>query len=154
MSILKRQVNSSSNFASFFIVMTHNSSVNFKFVHFLLRIKGSIQSPNFETFKWFGENLRYCSCYFPNHKSVFLQVLHHFSLSWKMTPLAFFKSNVIYFAQKEPMKVKIWEFRMLRSKFILKSWDETVTLSSYSWISENSRSNLNCKFHFSKDPVH
>ena len=45
-SILNWQVNSSSNFASFFIVMTHNSPVN-KLMHFLLRIKGSHQSPNF-----------------------------------------------------------------------------------------------------------
>ena len=41
MSILERQVNSSSNFASFFIVITHNSSV---FIHFWLCIKGSHQS--------------------------------------------------------------------------------------------------------------
>ena len=36
MSILKRKVNSSSSFASFFIVMTHNSFVNFKLILFLL----------------------------------------------------------------------------------------------------------------------
>ena len=27
--------------------------------------------------------------------------------SWKITPLYFFRSNVIYFAQKEPIKVEI-----------------------------------------------
>ena len=80
MSILKRQVNSSSNFASFLIVMTHNSSVNFKLIHFLLWIKGSYQSPNFETFQCFGKNLQNSSCHFPNHKSVLLQVLHHSSV--------------------------------------------------------------------------
>ena len=47
MSILKRQFSSSSIFASFFIVITHNSSVNFKLIHFLLRTKGSHQSSNF-----------------------------------------------------------------------------------------------------------
>ena len=36
MSILNWHVNSSSSFASFFIVMTHNSPVNFKLIHFLL----------------------------------------------------------------------------------------------------------------------
>ena len=40
MSILKRQVSSSSIFVSFFIVMTHNFSVNFKLIHFLLWTKG------------------------------------------------------------------------------------------------------------------
>ena len=47
MSILNWQVNSSSNFALFFTVMTQNSPVNFKLIHFLLWIKGSYQSPNF-----------------------------------------------------------------------------------------------------------
>ena len=107
MSILKRQVSSLSNFASFFIVMTCNSSVSFKLIRFLLRIKGSHQSPNFETFGCFGENFPISSCHFPNHKSVFLQILHHFSVSWKRTSLYLFRSNVIYFAQKEPIKVKI-----------------------------------------------
>ena len=70
MSILKWQVNSSSNFASFFIVMTHNFSVDFKLTLFLLWIKGSHQYANFETFNCSGENLPYSSCHFPNHKSV------------------------------------------------------------------------------------
>ena len=34
--------------------------------------------------------------------------MHH-SSSWKVTPLYFFRSNIIYFAQKEPMKVQIFE---------------------------------------------
>ena len=59
MSILKRQVNCSSNFASFFNVMTHNSFVNFKLIPFLLWIKRPQQTPNFETFKYSGENLQY-----------------------------------------------------------------------------------------------
>ena len=107
MSILKWQVNSSSDFASFFIVMKRNSSVNFELILFLLWIKGSHQSPNFETFKCSGENLPYSSCHFPNHKSVFLQILHHSSVSWKITPPHFFRSNILYFAQNEPIKVKI-----------------------------------------------
>ena len=100
-SILKRQFNYSSNFASFFIVMTHNSSVKFKLKHFLLWIKGSHQSPNFETFKCSCENLPYSSCHFPNHKSVFLQILHYSSVSRKY----FFRSNVKYFVQKESIQV-------------------------------------------------
>ena len=49
------------------------------------------------------------SCHSPSNKSVFLQILHHSSLQWKITPLYFFSSNNIYFAQKEPMKVKNFE---------------------------------------------
>ena len=99
--MLKWLVNSSSNFASSFIVMTHNSSVNFKLRHFLLWTKGSHQCPNFDTFKWSSENLPNSPCHFPNHKSVFLQTLHHSSVSWTITPLYFFSSNNKYFGQKE-----------------------------------------------------
>ena len=31
------------------------------------------------------------------------------SVSWKIIPLYFFSSNIIYFAQKEPIKMKIFE---------------------------------------------
>ena len=95
MSILKCQVNSSSNFASFFIVMTHDSSVDFKLILFLLWIKGSHQNSNFETFICSGENLLYSSCHFPNHKPIFLQILNHPSVSSKITPLHFFRSNIV-----------------------------------------------------------
>ena len=34
---------------------------------------------------------------------------HHSSISWKITPLYFFSSSNIYFAQKKPIKVNIFE---------------------------------------------
>ena len=108
MSIFKWQINSSSNFASFFVVTRHNSFANFKLIHFLLWTKESNQSPNFDTFKCSGENLPNFSCHFPNHKSVFLQILHHSSVSWKITPLYCFSSNIIYFGHKEPIKMQIF----------------------------------------------
>ena len=77
----------------------NNLSMDFKPIPFLLLIKGSHQSPNFETFKYYGENLSYSSCHFPNHQLVFLQILYHPSVSWKITPLYFFRSNIKYFAQ-------------------------------------------------------
>ena len=108
MSILKWHINWSSNFTSFFIVMTYNSSVNFKLIRFLLWRKGSQQSPNFDTFKCSGENFPNCSFHFSNHKSDF-QILHHSSVPWKITPLSFFRSNSIYFfTQKEPIKGNIF----------------------------------------------
>ena len=81
MSVLKWQVNSSSNFALLFIVMRHNSSVNFKGTAFLLWTKGSHQNPNFDTFECSGENLPNSSCHFPSNKLAFLQILHHSSVS-------------------------------------------------------------------------
>ena len=95
--ILKWRVNFPSNFASFFILMTRNPSVNFKLILFLLWIKGS-HHPNFETLNYSGENLPYSSCHFPNQKLVFLQILRHPSVSWKITSMYFFRSNIKYFA--------------------------------------------------------
>ena len=109
MLILKRQVSSSSIFVSFFIVMTHNSTINLKLLHFLFWTKGSYESSNFDTFECSGQNLQNSSCHFPNYRSVFLQILHHSSVSWKITPLYFFSSNNIYFAQKEHIKMKFFE---------------------------------------------
>ena len=109
MSIFKQQVDSSSIFASFFTVMTHNSSGNLSSYIFYFGQKDPIKVPIFSTFECSGENLPNSSCNFPHHKSVFLQILHHSSVSWKLTPLYFFSSNNIYFAQKEPIKVKLFE---------------------------------------------
>ena len=69
--------------------MTHESSVNFKVVHFLLGTKRSHQNPNFDTFKCSSENLPNFPFHFSNRKSIFLQILHHSSVSWKLTPLYF-----------------------------------------------------------------
>ena len=99
MSILKRQVNSVSNFASSFIVITQNSLVSFKLIHILLYIKGFNESPNFEDFVCFGENLPNSSCHFPNHKSVFLQILYHTLVSWNIAPLYSFSSVLMKICQ-------------------------------------------------------
>ena len=66
-------VNSSSTFESFFIVMTHNSPVTFKLLHFLLWTKRCHQSLDFETFKSSGKNLPNSSCHYCKYKPVFLQ---------------------------------------------------------------------------------
>ena len=118
-SNLKWQINSSSNFASFLTVMTHSSSVNFKLIHFLLWTKGLYQSPNFDIFECSGKNLLNSSCHFSNHKWVFLQILHHSSVSWKITLLYFFSSNIIYFGLMEPIEsANFGDFWVLGSKFV------------------------------------
>ena len=109
MSILKRQVISYSSFVSFFIVMTHNFSVNFKLIPYLLWTKESHQSPNFKSSMCSGENLPNFSCHFSNGESVFLQNLHNVSVSWKITPFYLCGSNNVDLAQKEPINVKIFE---------------------------------------------
>ena len=109
MSILNWWVNSLSNLASFYIVMTHISSVNFKLIHFLLWIKGSPENSNFHILKSSAENLQDSQCHFWKNSSVILQIWHHSPVSWKITPLYFFSSNIIYFVQKQPIKVQTFE---------------------------------------------
>ena len=71
--------------------------------------KEHIKIKIFETFKCSGKNLSNSLCQFWNDKSTPLQILYLSSVSWKIIPLYFFSSNNIYFAQKEPIKVKIFE---------------------------------------------
>ena len=118
-------------FASFFIVMTHNSPVNLKLINFQLWTKESHRSHNFETFKCSGENLPNSSCYFPNHKLVFLQILHHSLVSWKIT----------FLGQKLPERAdqsaKSWDFWVLGSKFtnFYHFWNKSVFLQFFLSIS-------------------
>ena len=78
-------------------------------MHFLLWTKGSHENTNFDTFKCSDEN-------FPNHKSIFLQILHDSSLSWNITLLYFFRSNVLYFVGTN-QSAKVLDFLVLGSKF-------------------------------------
>ena len=78
-------------------------------MHFLLWTEGSRESTNFDTSKCSDQYLPNSSCHFPNYKSVFLQILHEASVSWKITPLYFFRSKVIYFVRKGPIKAQIFE---------------------------------------------
>ena len=129
MSVLKWKVNSSSNFALFFIVMTHNSSVNFKVIPFLLWTKESHQSPNFDTFKCSSENLPNFSSLFSTHKSVFLQNLHNSSVLWKIIPLYFCSSKKIYFGRKEPIQTHIFRLPSPRVKICEVPHDNFKTTS-------------------------
>ena len=63
----------------------------------------------FETYKCSGQNLSNFLCQFWNDISIPVQILYPSSVSWKITPLYFFSWNNIYFAQKEPIKVKNFE---------------------------------------------
>ena len=108
MSVLKWQINFSLIFVWFFIVMTHISSLNIKLIHFLLWAKGYHQSPNFETFNCYGENLSNSSYHFWKHKSVFLQILYRSWVPSNITPPYFLSSSIIYFGQRQPIKVQIY----------------------------------------------
>ena len=68
-----------------------------------------IKKRNFEPFECLGQNLSNFLCQFWNDKLIPLQIVYPSSASWNITPLCFFSSNNIYFAQKELIKVKIFE---------------------------------------------
>ena len=78
-------------------------------MHFLLWTKWSHQGVNFDTIKCSGENFPNSSCHFLGLESVFPQILYASSVSWKINPLYFFRSIVIYFSQRGPTKVQIFE---------------------------------------------
>ena len=109
MSILKQQVSSSSILVSFFIVMTHNSTLNLKLIHFLLWTKGSYESSNFDTFDFSGENFQNSSVNFQTTSCFSSNFVSLFNVMKDYSSVLFFSSNNIYFSQKEPIKMKIFE---------------------------------------------
>ena len=62
-----------------------------------------IKKKIFETFKCLGQNSSNSSCQFWNDKSIPLQILHHSSFSWHVTPLWILSSNFSYFGLKDPI---------------------------------------------------
>ena len=70
--------------------------------------KEPIKMNIFETFECSGQNLSNSLWQFWKDKSIPLQILHLLSVSWRIASLSFFSSN-IYFAQKEPIKMKFFE---------------------------------------------
>ena len=96
-------------FVSLFNVMKDNSSVFFSSSNIYFAQKEPIKGKIFVTSKCSSQTMSNSSCQFWNDKSIPLQILYHPSVSWKIIPLYFFSSNNIYSAQKEPIKVKIFE---------------------------------------------
>ena len=63
----------------------------------------------FETFECSGQILSNSFCQFWKNKSIPLQILYLPPVPWNIISQYFFSSNNIYFAQKEPIKLKIFE---------------------------------------------
>ena len=95
---------SSLNFASYFIVMTHNSPVNFKPYIFYFGKKDPIKVSILRLSSALGKICQIPYVIFQTTS----QFLRHSSVSWKITCLYFFSSN-IYFGQKDLIKVQIFE---------------------------------------------
>ena len=101
MSILNWHFDSSSNFASFFNVLTENSPVNFKLIHFLLLIKWFYQSSNLNWTRWkFAKFLMTClkaQVSFPsNVASIFSAIKQNFLILFlKQRSCTLFKRNPV-----------------------------------------------------------
>ena len=88
-----------------------NSPVNFDLIHFLLWIKGPNKSLNFVTFVYSSENLPNSSCHFPNHKSLFLQSLHH-----SLVSCTFLAQTLYTLVKFSPLKCKFLRLSSARVK--------------------------------------
>ena len=92
--------------------------------------KEPMKMKTFETFECSGQISSNFLCQFWNDKSIPLQILYPSSVSWKITPLYFLTSNNIYFAQKESIKMKIFEtFECVcqnLSNFLCQFWNDKL----------------------------
>ena len=104
MSILKRKVDSSSNFESVFIVMAHNPFVNFKPFFFYFGQKEPIKVP---LLTLLSALVNICQISHVSLQTISpLQILHHSSMSWKITPLFFFQlKQDILCSKRRPLKL-------------------------------------------------
>ena len=70
----------------------------------------------FEIFVCSCQNSLNFSCQFWTDKSILLQILYHSPVPWEITTLYLFHSNIIYFVQKQPIKVQILRLSSARSR--------------------------------------
>ena len=109
MSFFLQMLHFPSNVASIFSAIKNNSSTlffNSSIIYF--GQKQPIKVQIFEIFECSIQNLSNSSCRFWIDKSIPLQFLHHFSLSWHKTPMEILSSYIFNFRQKHAFKVPIW----------------------------------------------
>ena len=124
-------------------VLSKITSLYFFSLHNILCSKRAYWSENVLDLQVLGQNLSNSLCQSWNNKLIPLQILYPSSVLSKITPLYIFSSNNIYFAQKEPVKVNIFEtFRCSGqnlSNSLSQSWNnkliplQILYLSSVLW---------------------
>ena len=111
MSFSKPRVRFSLDFA--FTLQCHDTQFLWNFLGEALFAVDK-KSPSVYNFSGFfecsNESLAIPHAIFETKRSGFIQVMHHSSVSWKITPQYFFSSNLIYFEQKSPSKRNFWTF--------------------------------------------
>ena len=76
---------------------------------YTLLIRSPLKWEFLRLFEYLGQNLSNSLCQLLNDKLSLLQILYPSSVSWKITALYLFSSNNIYFAHKDPIRMKIFE---------------------------------------------
>ena len=107
LSILKRQVDSSPNFVYLCSFTKITPLYFFNSTNIYFAQEEHIKTKLFEAFKCSGQNSSNSSCQFWYDKSIPLQILHHFSLLWHVTPLWILSSYFFYFGLKDSIKIPI-----------------------------------------------
>ena len=119
MSIFKWQVNYSSDFPHSSVSL-HNIAREFlahEFSTLDKRISWKYQFWHFQFSHCFDENLPYSSCHFPNNKSIFLQILHHSSVTCKSS-VHFWVKRYILCTGRTNKSANFSDALVLGSKFI------------------------------------
>ena len=86
---------------------------------------------------------------FETTRSGFIQILHHCSVLWKITPLYLFSSSLIYFGQKKPIELKfseLWVVGWKFANFLMSYLKPKVSFSSLSITLQGHEINLLCFF--------
>ena len=110
MPIFKRQVkvqSSSSDFSSFFSVITYNPSVELQLMYFLIWTKWSHENANFDTFKCFWWKLAKFMSFFKPEVS-FPQILHDSSVLWNITLLYSLGQKLYTLHKRDQSKCKFF----------------------------------------------
>ena len=115
MSFFMPRVSFPLNFVSPF--MTHSSYEIFLLKHYMFGQNESIKVQFFRLLSALMKNHPILYAIFETTRSGFIQILHHCSMSWKITSLYFYSSNLVYFGQKEPIENKFSDFWVVGWKF-------------------------------------
>ena len=109
-SFFKPRTSFSLNFASPFSFTSHNSYEILYLKHYMFGQKEPIKVQFFRFLRALMKVHLILYAVFETARSGFIQIWHHCSVSWKITPLYFCSSNLAYFGQKEPIEKKVSDF--------------------------------------------
>ena len=108
MPFLEPTVNFSSNFVWLFSFTRHYSCVLVHLKLYMLSTKRAHQSTSYCSFECFNERSPNSWCFFETTRSAFIQILHHCSVSWKITSLYFLAQTLYNLDKKSSSK---WNFQ-------------------------------------------